>query len=153
MVIWSWQDASEYEDDPESAVESPILPKSLREQSSDVLSVGPIFPLELPPLNSYVELIERPLFNSTRRPVRSTASILEEKLLLDEYVLVGIINDFRGRRAVLRDHQEQVTIVTSGDELQGWEVESVQSDRITFRNSDHEKVISFVKMISSPPDN
>lgn len=151
LVMWSWQDASEPEQHAESVSESTTLPESLRIQASADSLAGPVLSLALPPQSDYAELIERPLFNPSRRPHQSSATVLEKTPPLDAYVLIGVINDTKGRRALLRDSQAQIWMVTSGDDLQGWKVESVLADRVTLSASDNEQVISFAPLESSYP--
>jgi|GEM_PF-1907990 len=87
----------------------------------------------LPGLADLTEVVERPLFSETRRPL-SVAPAAEDDVSaagLEEATLIGIYNRGDGRRALLRVAPQGPTrTIAAGDEVEDWTVAKIGAERV-----------------------
>jgi len=98
-------------------------------------------PLEPPPvaaLQSYQEILDRPLFVSGRQPPPEPQQAVARQTVRPlRYALEGIAISRHARVAVLRDMTgRQIVSVAQGDELEGWEVKEVRPDRVVLTSGE-----------------
>jgi hypothetical protein len=87
----------------------------------------------LPPLNTYAEVTQRPLFAETRRPAPGSAV----DPAAASFTLVAIIISGDDRHALLAHGQPpQTERIVEGQSVDGWTVESILSDRVVLRRVD-----------------
>lgn len=111
--------------DPEVAGAEPQAVKG------ESLPMPPQPPL-MPPLSSYAEIVERPLFNETRRPPPAPETpVVAAQINPTQFRLEGTALTAKQRVAVLRDTRtNQLHRLAEGDQLDGWQVSSVQAGTI-----------------------
>jgi hypothetical protein len=82
----------------------------------------------MPPLASYSEVVERPLFSSTRRPPPEAEkpTVVAARLPVN-YRLEGTALSPRGRVAVVRDTRSSTLHrLALGEQVDGWQLEQVR---------------------------
>jgi type II secretory pathway component PulC len=92
----------------------------------------------LPPLASFAEIVERPLFSSSRRPLASeTPQRVDQPLSAS---LAGIVIS-NSSRSIIVSHGDPpvVTRLKEGDDLDGWSVGTIEPNRVLFRRGGDEQ--------------
>lgn len=92
----------------------------------------------LPPMDAYSEIIERPLFLSSRRPPEEP-KIVEQKQPGDDasFTLLGVAVTPERTMALLQtDKAGKVARVGIGEEVNGWRLEAVRVDGVTLRRDE-----------------
>lgn len=87
----------------------------------------------LPPIESMSEIVARPLFMPTRRPVSAPSVATPPPRL----AIAGVIISGERRTAILDTGSGAAAPylrVTAGDVVAGWTVASVEADRVILRN-------------------
>ncbi len=85
---------------------------------------------ELDPLESYAEVLERPVFVEGRRPVAT--AVAGPALALDSVRLVGVVRTPAGIRALVEQgNPPRLERLGEGAALGGWTVEGISADRVT----------------------
>ena len=88
----------------------------------------------MPPAQDFVEIVTRPIFSPTRRPPPDTEVTLEEVRSELEVDLVGVIISSGEEIAIVTPKSGSTFVrLSEGDRYQGWTVESIEADGITFR--------------------
>jgi hypothetical protein len=94
---------------------------------------------ELQPSADYVVIVERPLFNRTRRPAspdeqKPGTGTAEDEKAASQVALNGIVVAGTRRVALLRfDDDPKVMHVSEGQRAGGWQVEKIAADRVFLR--------------------
>lgn len=110
----------------------------------------------MPPMSTFSEIAERPLFSRTRRPPTQEETAVEEQVVAnpDALLLTGVILVDDDRTALLASpSSDRVTRVREGDELEGWTLVSVHPDKVVVRNGGTEqeiRLLDTLKMRDSP---
>jgi general secretion pathway protein N len=89
---------------------------------------------KLPPLATYAEVTQRPLFSATRQPPPPEAG---QDLLgkSNSFVLLGIILTPDERAVLIRHgHPAEIARLKEGQAVEGWTVQSILPDRITLQH-------------------
>jgi hypothetical protein len=89
-------------------------------------------------IDSYREVLERPVFLQSRRPPpeERPGSVIQPSSL----VLVGLIIAPNGRRALIQyGEPPRLQRIIVGQAIEGWSVESILPDRIVVRRGDAEE--------------
>lgn len=89
---------------------------------------------KLPPLASYAEVTERPLFTATRRPRPPEAG---QDLLgkSSGFVLLGIILAPDDKAVLVQHgHPAEIARLKEGQAVEGWTLQSILPDRITLQH-------------------
>ena len=108
-------------------------------QASDLVVQAADF--GLPPITKYAAIVDRPLFESDRRPVRPVGAIVHKRAetpsQLNKYTLTAIIITAGQRLAMFKDNRTRSMLrLNEGDELESWEVEAISEDSVTLRFND-----------------
>jgi general secretion pathway protein N len=92
----------------------------------------------LPPLASFAEVIERPLFSSSRRPTATeTQQHVDQPLSAS---LAGIVISASSSSVIVAHGDPPLlTRLKQGDELDGWSVSSIEPNRVLFRRGGEER--------------
>jgi general secretion pathway protein N len=106
-----------------------------------------------PPSSAFGEIAERPLFSESRRPfVPETEA--EEPAAPDEQVsieLVGTLLTEDGRAALLQPAGQVGRWLRTGEKIAGWQIETIERDRITLRLDDETKTLQLRADLVPPP--
>ena len=93
--------------------------------------------LQIPPVVTYREVVERPLFANSRRPPPDEAAAATESVravqLANKWKVTGIVvagDDSFVHVESLRDHK--TVRLQIGKPLDGWKLEEIEPDRIVF---------------------
>jgi len=90
----------------------------------------------VPPLQTYAEVTERPLFSPSRRPAAVTQQVAGPASSL---ALVGVVISGDGRVALIRQGKAPALArVREGQQVEGWTVRSIAPDRVVVRNGTSE---------------
>lgn len=106
----------------------------------------------------YAETISRPLFNPTRRPIAQAApKSLEAPPPVPvaplQAQLVGLTSSAsNGARALLRPaNEKQASWLAVGEELRGWRVAEIKSDRVVMQSGEARQELQLVTPRVRPP--
>lgn len=96
----------------------------------------------MPPLSTFGEIGERPLFSRSRRPAAPDESLGPAAQRAGALVLNGVILTGRDRIALLAaPESDRMTPLREGDTLAGWTLVSVYPDKVVIRSSGAEQEI------------
>ena len=101
-----------------------------------VTATRSVQPLHIPPIVTYREIMERPLFSDTRRPQDKPAPATEAIALAqldNKWKLTGVVvsgENSSAHVAGVRDNKTQRLQV--GMSLDGWRLEKIMSDHVVF---------------------
>ena len=113
-------------------MESPAAPEP-RQTAVHSRSQDPTF--SMAPLNTYAEVVSRPLFSPSRRPPAAASSGDRPSA----FTLIGIIISAEDRHALLaHGTPPRVERVTEGQNLDGWTVKSIEDSRVVLAQGDNE---------------
>lgn len=86
----------------------------------------------LPPLDDYVQTVERPLFNMSRRPEEDDAGM---RVAEGAFTLTGVVITADGRREALLVPRRGHAVLRGGigDWVEGWRVEVIEAERVVLR--------------------
>jgi hypothetical protein len=92
----------------------------------------------LPPLESFAEIAERPLFSSSRRPPAIDAAQTVDQPF--SATLAGIVISTSSRNIIVAHGDPPVlTRLKEGDNLDGWSVSSIEPNRVLFQRGSEER--------------
>ncbi|MDH3737771.1 MAG: hypothetical protein OER92_01160 [Alphaproteobacteria bacterium] len=115
-------------------------------------SNGPAFSA-LPPIETYSETIERPLFLPDRRP----PAIGEEQQEVEAvesglFTLLGIIVSPTQRIALVKVRGTQSVLqLTEGQQANGWTVQQIHPGEVIFESKDKTETIELIDIKPPPP--
>ena len=92
----------------------------------------------LPPLASFAEVVERPLFSSSRRPTATeTQQHVDQPLSAS---LAGIVISASSSSIIVaHGDPPSLTRLKQGDELDGWSISAIEPNRVLFRRGSEEQ--------------
>jgi len=108
---------------------------------------------EPPPITAFGEISQRPLFSTSRRPFVPEPES-EGPTAPDEQVsieLVGTLLTEEGRAALLQPAGQAARWLHTGQKIAGWQVETIERDRITLRLDDEAKTLQLRADLTPPP--
>jgi hypothetical protein len=114
-------------------------------------SVAP--PFQEPPapqIPDYPAILERPLFDPSRRPWTAAPSAVDvvpkvEAVPFPEYTLVAVVITGDSRRAVLqRPNSDKSITLSIGQQLEGWTARDIAIDRVQFEAAGNSHYLRFV---------
>ena len=110
---------------------SPILPGAPLSGAGEQTGAGLVTPLDSKPVGEFRETVQRPLFNSTRKPVDRPKAKAEGPAEAGSHLdlrLVGIVKSGNGpARALIREgDQANGKWISEGDTFGGWKLRSVK---------------------------
>lgn len=91
------------------------------------------------PIGAFEEIVERPLFLSTRRPAPAEpgTETASQDASDGQFVVAGIVVGERRRLAlVIAEGQEKPVRVEVGQSISGWTIEAIHPTRVVFRHGD-----------------
>lgn len=104
--------------------------------------IEPVQPFQVAPLNSYGNIIERPLFLTERRPPEEAPEetpVSETPVGDEELVLLGVVLTPDANMALLQvDQRGQVARLRVGEKVNGWELQSVKANQVNLHNGEKE---------------
>ncbi len=96
----------------------------------------------MPPKQSFAAILERPLFSPTRRPPpEGIASVAGPVPTLKIDVVGIVISEQEQFALILTENSKEVVRLSAGDEFQGWTLEEIEPERVTFRRGEIEEQI------------
>lgn len=99
---------------------------------------------ELPPFDSFAELVERPLFSSTRRPVAASAApaqVAASPQGLD-ITLKGVIVADDSKVAIIEPRNAAKPVrLNKGQSYQGWTLSEVDAEGVIFRQGTRAQIL------------
>ncbi|HXP31513.1 MAG TPA: hypothetical protein VN832_10515 [Stellaceae bacterium] len=116
--------------------QQPMEPPAAPEARQAAVRSRPQDPtFSMAPLNTYAEVVSRPLFSSSRRPAAGVPASDRPTA----FTLVGIIISAADRHAlVAHGVPPQIDRVSEGQNLDGWTVKSIEDNRIVLAQGDNE---------------
>lgn len=89
------------------------------------------------PLESFAEMVNRPLFVEGRRPVEDAVSVVQLEVYSGkmELILTGIIDTPGGVTALVQDKEKNHFRLVLHDPIQGWEVDAIEADKIIMKRN------------------
>jgi hypothetical protein len=134
VVVWRLAVPAAFPDVPVAAAAEPDA------------TLGPASKIKLPPLSDLSVAAERPLFNpNRRRAVEVPAAVQQQAVQAKSFrapVLLGIASIGDRRVALIRAPEEKdARRIHIGDSIEGWILESIGRDAVTFRNGSAEHEI------------
>jgi general secretion pathway protein N len=95
--------------------------------------------IDPPPIDQFSEILDRPLFASSRRPPDRPAAAIEPAQPLT-VVITGILITPAHRMALISpDKGQKARRIREGDTVQGWTVVSIEPRRVTFQRAGAER--------------
>jgi len=98
------------------------------------------------PLEKYDEIVQRPVFVATRRPVVAPAlnpGHTDEVMLLGIYPVVGVVIAGQQRLVLIRKAAgDTVSRIAQGAELDGWILTEVSRERLVLEKAGNRKEVS-----------
>jgi hypothetical protein len=122
----------------------PEQPPASSGEPAGVAAIPPPPEFSMPPAGSFSAIVERPLFAATRRPPEEQESTPVTSRDLD-ITLTGV-NISAGERVALfkrKDGKGNLRL-QEGDEFQGWVLEVIEPQQVTFRQEEETKVLVLV---------
>ncbi len=96
----------------------------------------------MPPEQSFAAILERPLFSPTRRPPpEGIASVAGPVPTLKIDVVGIVISEQEQFALILTENSKEIVRLIVGDEFQGWTLEDIEPERVTFRRGEIEEQI------------
>ena len=111
----------------------PSLPRDNLIMPSSAPKSGGAGAFSMPPLKHFAEVLARPLFSSTRRPLPggNSGGIFASR---PKFTVVGIVISKASRDALIEyGHPPRLRHVVEGQDIEGWEVQSIQIDQVVVR--------------------
>ncbi len=115
------------------------------------------------PIESFSEIVTRPLFSELRRPPIPDAEpggepepepepIAVAKVHRGLFVLVGVVITSQTRLAIVRNRKaNEVVRLERGARIEGWTVESIEPDRVVFRQGAEIDEVKLDDSLAPPP--
>ena len=131
----------------------PEQPPASSGQPAGVAAIPPPPEFSMPPAGSFSAIVERPLFAATRRPPEEQAD--EPVISRDLPITLTGVNISAGERWALfkRNDGKGNLRLQEGDEFQGWLLEAIEPQQVTFRQGEEAKVLAlaFDEAPKQPP--
>jgi len=103
----------------------------------------------MPPLAAYREIMQRPLFSDTRRPVEVSTPMTRAPALQDpatKWTLTGIVASAGESRAVVTGIKDKTTRrLAQGEMLDGWRLAEIEAYRLRFESADGEAFLELLE--------
>jgi len=101
-------------------------------QRTGALPAVPQLVVQLPPVNAFSDIVERPLFVETRRPPAPEADVsVSNKEPAPQWNLVGTALTEGDRAALLFDaRNRKFLVMRTGTRQAGWELADIQADGV-----------------------
>lgn len=126
-------------------------PQNLANKGLANKDLSPQGPAPMPPIETFDEVVERPLFFRSRRPPDPDAAPPPEAAAPPkaDFVLTGLIISGTERLALLRPAgSKTVERVHQGAEIEGWRVEAIHADRVVLKRGE---TVQEIRLEDRPP--
>ena len=134
LVFFEWQYSQSYQTK---------LASDLSETKASTVEIEEIPTLNeiIKPIGLYDEVVNRPLFVEGRKPIESVeedtlTSFNGKKLGI---TLKGIVSIPDGMIALLEDKEKKRYRLRMGDEVEGWEIAELQTDKVILKKNGEQK--------------
>jgi hypothetical protein len=128
--------------DLQAAADAGALPTLLPGQAELQRGIDPLPPeptFAMPPLDSYVEVVARPMFSPGRRPAAIDPVLDAAPASALALELKGVVHVADRRIAMFaRDGESDVTRLEIGDTYGGWELVAIEQDYVIFQRGPEE---------------
>lgn len=101
-----------------------------------------------PPLAAFSEIVARPLFSPSRRPPKEIEDSDSDTIAAlppqpSRFILAGVVISAEGRMVLLR-RMDSTDLIRAlmGQEVDGWYVELIESDRVTLRRGNTVEIVT-----------
>ncbi len=103
------------------------------------------------PVEDFSAILERPLFSPSRRPPEQGVAAVPAPESQLQVTLVGVIISSEEQIAIVRlTDASRFARLSVGDSLQGWILDLIEPNRITFRRGDVEETIELTYNVPPP---
>lgn len=107
----------------------------------DVAPLPEAAAFEMPPLDDFSVIAERPLFSPTRRPAEGDAPTAAPRQMLD-LTLIGVVLTGEERIAIVTPAgQGKAVRLGVGDSIRGWTLVELEPERATFERDGEEETL------------
>jgi hypothetical protein len=112
-------------------------------------------PGEPPAIETFSEIVARPLFAESRRPPsKAEVKVASNEPPPETLDLIGVVISARGRMALLRTlSTSEVTRAIEGQSVGGWEVSDIKPTQVVLRRGDDSEVIKINDAAAPPAGN
>jgi hypothetical protein len=137
------------------------LSKELETISAGIIEteILPKINLKITPIKSYIDLVNRPLFSQTRRPMAKVAEgIIKPAVTVGKFTheLIGIFGKATQMRALFRkkklrigkinkNNNNKFTTVKIGETIDGWQIQKINSNTVIVDNNGNIETIKWSK--------
>lgn len=130
------------------------------EKASFEMQPVPEYPFVQQPVESYADFVDRPIFFEGRKPIAKVVDHTAEmaaaqpvaKAPVAEFdlLLTGIVNTPKGIRVLFQNpkvtvYADKFKKATKGDEINGWKLVEIQSDKVVMQADDQTKEVLLLK--------
>ncbi len=122
----------------EPTLSGAVLPGTTDSRASPTPPLPKEAPFALAPLEAYAEVIQRPLFSSTRKPPPEAARQAAGDT--SSFVLLGIVISESGRSILLQHGRPPVLVrLSEGQAVEGWTLQTIRPESVVFVNGGTEQ--------------
>jgi hypothetical protein len=128
-----------------------LLPAAAEQPGSDASRNNPLAVL---PLSQLEQTRQRPLFAPSRRPLALPSVLARGRpavapLAPPSLVLVGVVSDAKGPRAIVRPSPtEKTRYLQIGDDIAGWNVVEIEPRRLLLQRDSRSSAFSLFESMS-----
>ncbi|MFO1353060.1 MAG: type II secretion system protein N [Gammaproteobacteria bacterium] len=119
-----------------------------------VSSEQPVASFKIAPLSEYAEIIERPLFYTSRRPEEPEVAEAPAPAPPPEEValtLIGVLVTPQSTTALVQnDETGKVSMLKAGDAVENWQLETIKADSVVLRQGETAKDLPLVRNKRKP---
>ena len=146
-LVLSWLVFEQFRGSPDPAIDEAVGPAAAIEP----LPPEPSF--SMPPIEDFVESLERPIFLAGRRPRAGPAPVVAEPAPTElKFALEGVVISSAQRWALLRPEGGGDNIrVAEGDQVGGWQVIAIHPGKISLRRGEVETVLQLIFKLAPSP--
>ncbi len=142
ILVFEWV----YVRQGQQAVESRLAEKVSESASGNDAELAEF---ALPPLEDYVEMVERPLFIESRKPTDEAAETAqggaETSKTPMNLKLMGVIFTPEGKKALLVNEQGKYQRAKKDEEISSWKLLQIDADKIVLQQDDERQVLPLLK--------
>ena len=105
--------------------------------SNSAIDKLPELDLSTQTLESYAEIVNRPLFIEGRRPIEEAEDVPALTLFSGklELMLSGVVNTPEGMIALIQDKKKKNYQLKLHDAIEGWEVDSIDAEKVVMKRN------------------
>jgi hypothetical protein len=109
-------------------------------------------PPDKPPISTFAEIVERPLFAQSRRPApKKETKVAEAAPKPETFDLIGVVISPAGRMALLRTiATSEIVRAVEGQNVGGWEVHAIKPMQVVLRRGDDSDVLKLSDAAALP---